>query len=94
MQKRLESSLDDVSASQTQHMQRMFSNLDASLRDQVGKTGEAVQEQLNLIDQSMQRELNSVMQAMGKNLGQIANQFVKDYSYLTEQMSIVVKKAS
>ncbi len=94
MQKRLESSLDDVSASQTQHMQRMFSNLDASLREQVGKTGEAVQEQLNLIDQSMQRELNSVMQTMGKNLGQIANQFVKDYSYLTEQMSIVVKKAS
>lgn len=94
MQKRLESSLDDVSASQTQHMQRMFSNLDAGLQDQVGKTGEAVQEQLNLIDQSMQRELNSVMQTMGTSLGQIAKQFVNDYTYLTEQMSIVVKKAS
>ncbi|PTT96870.1 hypothetical protein DBR45_41490, partial [Pseudomonas sp. HMWF031] len=94
MQKRLEASLEDATASQTQHMQRVFSNLDAGLKEQVGKTGEAVQEQLNLIDQSMQRELNSVMNTMGKNLGQIANQFVKDYSYLTEQMSIVVKKAS
>lgn len=94
MQKRLEASLEDATASQTQHMQRVFSNLDAGLKEQVGKTGEAVQEQLNLIDQSMQRELNSVMNTMGKNLGQIANQFVKDYSYLTEQMSMVVKKAS
>lgn len=94
MQKRLEASLEDATASQTQHMQRMFSNLDAGLKEQVGKTGEAVQDQLNLIDQSMQRELNSVMNTMGKNLGQIANQFVKDYSYLTEQMSLVVKKAS
>ena len=94
MQKRLEASLEDATASQTQHMQRVFSNLDAGLKEQVGKTGEAVQDQLNLIDQSMQRELNSVMNTMGKNLGQIANQFVKDYSYLTEQMGIVVKKAS
>ena len=94
MQKRLEASLEDATASQTQHMQRVFSNLDAGLREQVGKTGEAVQDQLNLIDQSMQRELNSVMNTMGKNLGQIANQFVKDYSYLTEKMSTVVKKAS
>lgn len=94
MQKRLEASLEDATASQTQHMQRMFSNLDAGLREQVGKTGDAVQEQLNFIDQSMQRELNTVMNAMGKSLGQIANQFVKDYAYLTEQMSLVVKKAS
>lgn len=93
MQKRLESSLEDVFASQTQHMQKVFSNVDASLRDQVGKTGDVVEKQLSMLDQAMQQELQKVMNVMGTKLGQIANQFVNDYSRLTEQMSIVVRKA-
>ena len=93
MQKRLENSLEDVFASQTQHMTKVFSNIDASLKDQVGKTGEAVEKQLSMIDQSMQQELNRVMSEMGKALGQISNQFVKDYSKLVNQMNSVVAQA-
>jgi DNA anti-recombination protein RmuC len=93
MQKRLESSLEDVFASQTQHMTKVFSNIDAGLKDQVGKTGEAVEKQLGMIDQSVQQELNRVMSEMGKALGQISNQFVKDYSKLVSQMNSVVQAA-
>lgn len=93
MQKRLENSLEDVFASQTQHMNKVFSNIDASLKDQVGKTGEAVEKQLSMIDQSMQQELNRVMSEMGKALGQISNQFVNDYSRLVKQMNSVVAQA-
>jgi DNA anti-recombination protein RmuC len=91
MQKRLESSLEDVFASQTQHMSKVFSNIDAGLKEQVGKTGEAVEKQLGMIDQSMQQELNRVMSEMGKALGQISNQFVQDYSKLVNQMNTIVK---
>lgn len=94
MQKRLESSLEDVFESQTQHMTKVFSNIDASLREQVSKTGDKVEGQLDMLDQAMQQELNKVMSVMGTKLGQIANQFVKDYSRLTEQMNAVVRKAS
>ena len=93
MQKRMESSLEDVFASQTQHMTKVFSNIDTGLKDQVGKTGEAVEKQLSMIDQSMQQELNRVMNEMGKALGQISNQFVKDYSKLVNQMNSVISKA-
>lgn len=93
MQKRLENSLEDVFASQTQHMTKVFSNIDVSLKDQVGKTGEAVEKQLGMIDQSMQQELNRVMSEMGKALGQISNQFVKDYTKLVGQMNTIVSKA-
>jgi DNA anti-recombination protein RmuC len=93
MQKRLESSLEDVFASQTQHMSKVFSNIDVGLKEQVGKTGEAVEKQLGMIDQSMQQELNRVMSEMGKALGQISNQFVKDYSKLVNQMNSVVQAA-
>ncbi len=92
MQKRLELSLEDVFASQTQHMSKIFSNIDIGLKEQVGKTGEAVEKQLGMIDQSMQQELNRVMSEMGKALGQISNQFVKDYSKLVGQMNAVVSQ--
>ena len=94
MQKRLETSLEDVFSSQTQHMNKVFSNIDAGLKDQVGKTGEAVEKQLSMIDQSMQQELNRVMSEMGKALGQISNQFVNDYSKLVSQMNNVVQKVA
>ncbi len=93
MQKRLESSLEDVFTSQTQHMSKVFSNIDIGLKDQVSKTGDAVEKQLSMIDQSMQQELNRVMSEMGKALGQISNQFVKDYSKLVGQMNSVVAQA-
>jgi chromosome segregation ATPase len=94
MQKRLENSLEDVFTAQTQHMNKVFSNIDVSLKDQVGKTGEAVEKQLGMIDQSMQQELNRVMSEMGKALGQISNQFVKDYTKLVGQMNTIVSKVA
>jgi hypothetical protein len=94
MQKRLEASLEDVFSSQTQHMNKVFSNIDMGLKDQVGKTGEAVEKQLSMIDQSMQQELNRVMSEMGKALGQISNQFVNDYSKLVSQMNTVIQKVA
>lgn len=93
MQKRLESSLEDVFSSQTQQMNNVFSNLDAGLREQVSKTGDRVDSQLGMIDQSMQQELDKVMNKMGEALGQISNQFVRDYSKLVNQMNAIVQQA-
>jgi hypothetical protein len=92
MQKRLENSLDDVFMSQSQHMTKVFANLDASLKEQVGKTGEAVEKQIGIIDQTMQQEIERVMTQMGKALGQISNQFVQDYSKLVSRMNTIVNK--
>ena len=90
MQKRLESSLDDVFSAQTQHMSKVFSNIDAGLKEQVGKTGEAVDKQLGMIDQSMQQELNRSMKLLGDNLGAITGKFTSDYQQLVKQMQTVI----
>jgi hypothetical protein len=92
MQKRLESSLEDVFASQTQHMQKVFSNIDAGLKEQVGKTGEAVEKQLGMIDQSMQEELSRSMQMLGSNLGTITQKFTSDYQLLVREMTKVINQ--
>jgi hypothetical protein len=93
MQKRLESSLEDVFASQTQHMSKVFSNIDAGLKDQVAKTGDAVEKQLGINDQAMQQELNQSMNVMANNLGSITEKFTSDYRKLVHEMSNVVKQA-
>jgi len=93
MQQRFESSLDDVMQEQQQHMHKVFSNIDAGLKEQVSKTGEVVEKQLGMIDQSMQQEINRTMNEMGKALGQISNQFVNDYSRLVSKMDTVLKQA-
>jgi hypothetical protein len=93
MQKRLESSLEDVFESQTQHMTKVFSNIDASLKDQVAKTGDAVEKQLGFNDQALQQELNSSMNVLANNLGSITSKFTSDYKALVREMSNVVKQA-
>ena len=92
MQKSLESSLEGVFEQQSQHMQKMFNNIEKGLREQVGKTGEAVEGQLDVLDQAMQQELTRVMSTMGNNLAQITGQFTSDYSALVNQMNTVVKQ--
>tara|TARA_R110001592_G_scaffold97579_1_gene279497 strand:+ start:1712 stop:3511 length:1800 start_codon:yes stop_codon:yes gene_type:complete len=94
MQKRLESSLDDVFTAQTQHMTKVFGNIDSGLRDQVSKTGDAVDKQLGMIDQSMQQELNRSMKMLGDNLGAITKQFTNDYQQLVNQMQTVIRTAA
>jgi hypothetical protein len=91
MQKSLESSLDDVFTAQTQHMNKVFSNIDSGLKEQVSKTGDAVDKQLGMIDQSMQQELNRSMKLLGDNLGAITTKFTADYQQLVKQMQNVVK---
>jgi DNA anti-recombination protein RmuC len=90
MQKRLESSLDDVFSAQTQHMSKVFSNIDAGLKDQVGKTGDAVGQQVDILDKSMQEELNRSMKLLGDNLGAITGKFTSDYQQLVKQMQTVI----
>ena len=92
MQKSLESSLEGVYQQQSQHMQQMFNNIDKGLREQVEKTGDAVEGQLDILDQVMQQELTRVMSAMGNNLAQITGKFTSDYSALVNQMDTVVRK--
>lgn len=94
MQKRLESSLDEVFTAQTQHMSKVFSNIDSGLREQVSKTGDAVDKQLGMIDQSMQEELNRSMKILGDNLGAITKQFTNDYQQLVTQMQNVIRTAA
>jgi hypothetical protein len=91
MQKSLESSLESVYQQQSQHMQQMFNNIDKGLRDQVGKTGEAVESQLGVLDQAMQQELTKAMSVMANNLAQVTGKFTSDYSSLVSQMTAVVK---
>jgi len=93
MQKRLETSLEDIFTSQTQHMTKVFSNIDVSLKDQVAKTGDAVEKQLGINDQAMQQELNKSMNVMANNLGSITSKFTSDYKALVREMSNVVKQA-
>lgn len=91
MQKSLESSLEGVFQQQSQHMQQMFSNIDKGLREQVSKTGDAVEGQVGALDKAMQDELTRVMSTMGNNLAQITNRFTNDYTSLVNEMSAVVK---
>lgn len=91
MQKSLESSLEGVFQQQSQHMQQMFSNIDKGLREQVSKTGDAVEGQVGALDKAMQDELTRVMNTMGNNLAQVTNRFTQDYTALVNEMSAVVK---
>jgi hypothetical protein len=94
MQKRLENSLEEVFSAQTKQMNNVFSNLDKGLKEQVGKTGDAVGKQLDMIDHSMQQELNRSMKLLGDNLGAITTKFTQDYQSLVSQMQAVVRKAA
>ncbi|MEI6896701.1 MAG: hypothetical protein V5786_04275 [Psychromonas sp.] len=91
MQKSLESSLEGVFQQQSQHMQQMFSNIDKGLREQVSKTGDAVEGQVGALDKAMQDELTRVISTMGNNLAQVTSKFTQDYTALVNEMSTVVK---
>ena len=75
-------------------MTKVFGNIDSGLRDQVSKTGDAVDKQLGMIDQSMQQELNRSMKMLGDNLGAITKQFTNDYQQLVNQMQTVIRTAA
>ncbi|HRY18564.1 MAG TPA: MotA/TolQ/ExbB proton channel family protein [Candidatus Competibacteraceae bacterium] len=90
MQKRLESTLEEVSTAQMRTVNRTVDSVLEEMSKAVSKTGEGVNKQLSAIDQAMQQEINRVMNEMGQALAQITGQFTGDYIKLVHAMQQVV----
>ena len=92
MQKRLESTLEEVFQAQTREMNRVLGGVEAAVKTAVERTGEGVNAQIEMIDVAMQQEIERVMNEMGQALARISNQFTSDYSSLVAAMDKVVRQ--
>ena len=63
------------------------------LAENTEKSTSALMQQTQLLDKALQEELKKAIETMGKHLATLSNQFVKDYSPLTERLKEVVKIA-
>ena len=93
MQKRLQSSLEEVLQTQASEINKAFQGVQEEIRRTITRTGEGVNSQVELLDQAMQRELERVINSLGSNLAAITGKFTEDYSLLTRQMQQVVNQA-
>ncbi len=55
---------------------------------------ERITQQVKTLDEQLGEELNKSLRTLGSQLASLSNQFVKDYSPLTEQLRKVVHLAS
>ncbi|MBL3601798.1 MAG: hypothetical protein JMN25_18365, partial [gamma proteobacterium endosymbiont of Lamellibrachia anaximandri] len=94
MQRRLESTLEEVFQVQTREMNRALDGVSSAVKSAVDRTGEGVNAQIQMIDESMKSEIDRVMNEMGTALGMITNQFTKDYTKLVQAMSTIVQQGS
>ncbi|MCH1918987.1 MotA/TolQ/ExbB proton channel family protein [Shewanella sp. A3A] len=92
MKKHLDDVITDICTQQINQAKRTFDAMEHQIKEQVGLTGEAVDNQLKLIDSAMQQEINRVMNEMGRALAQVSGKFVEDYVRLTNAMSEIVNK--
>lgn len=63
------------------------------LAENTEKSTNALMQQTQLLDKALQDELKKAIETMGKHLATLSNQFVKDYSPLTDRLKEVVKIA-
>ena len=63
------------------------------LTENTEKSTSVLVQQTQLLDTALQEELKKAIETMGKHLASLSNQFVKDYSPLTDKLREVVKLA-
>ncbi|MEI6336407.1 MAG: hypothetical protein WCS87_17765 [Methylococcaceae bacterium] len=63
------------------------------LAENTEKSTSVLVQQTQLLDTALQEELKKAIETMGKHLAALSNQFVKDYSPLTDKLREVVKLA-
>lgn len=93
IQKQLETTINELTAKQTQEMNNAFNALEKEVANSVETTGKAVNKHLEMIDESMTQEVTRVMTEMGRALASISGQFTKDYQDLTLAMKKVTNTA-
>ncbi|PWI34737.1 hypothetical protein DI392_00170 [Vibrio albus] len=94
MKERLETSLNEVFQLQAREVQRTFSSLEDQIVKAVERTGSSVESQVEYFDKEMQQEINRTLELMGTELATVTQQFTRDYSKLTNEMSKVVSRSA
>ncbi len=92
MQRRMESTLEEVFQTQTSEANRALEGVTAAIKTAVERTGDSINNQMSAIDQAMQREIERVMTEMGQALASISNQFTRDYEKLVKAMDRIVRR--
>ena len=92
LQKQLDEMIENTATQQINQAKQTFAAIEEQIRNQVGLTGEAVDNQLQLIDESMQKEVTRVLTEMGHALAKVSGQFTRDYTKLTKEMNDIIRQ--
>lgn len=86
LERRLLEIINNLAEQQFNQSQQVFKSLESNMANQAEITSQNIESQLAHIDAAMKQEINTVMSEMGNAISQISNQFVNDYSKLTQRV--------
>ncbi len=93
MQGRIESLLQEVTAKQTESMNRAFAEVSRQLEAAATQASDNVRARIQETDRGLQQAMERALGELGVHLGGVTEKFADDYVALTQQMGRVLAQA-
>ncbi len=90
----LSDEMSQTLADQTGEMRKTITSLQESVVSNMTETNQVIKDSFSTFDHQMQEEIKQTIEAMGSHLASLSNQFVQDYSPLTERLRELVDVSS
>ncbi|MCX7983497.1 MAG: hypothetical protein N3A63_01140 [Bacteroidetes bacterium] len=92
--KQLQGSIHKAQEELNKSFLEMVTKVHGTIEKMVKDNAERIAQQLKILDQQLGDELNKSLRTLGSQLASLSNQFVKDYTPLTEKLKEVVHLAT
>jgi ABC-type transporter Mla subunit MlaD len=91
--KQLSNKIQDAQRGLGNSLVELVKNLNSNIDKMMKDNADRITQQVKTLDEQLGEELNKSLRTLGSQLASLSNQFVKDYTPLTEQLRKVVQMA-
>lgn len=91
--KQISNQLQDAHRGLGNSLVELVKNLNSNIDKMMKDNADRITQQVKTLDEQLGEELNKSLRTLGSQLASLSNQFVKDYTPLTEQLRKVVQMA-
>jgi ABC-type transporter Mla subunit MlaD len=91
--KQLSNQIQDAQRGLGNSLVELVKNLNSNIDKMMKDNADRITQQVKTLDEQLGEELNKSLRTLGSQLASLSNQFVKDYTPLTEQLRKVVQMA-